>query len=364
MLLRDQVDCAEYAGWCALDDAHLNGLRLLVEGGFRMRSELLLAEEAVRALVLHTRACVLGSYPRALPLSVGWLFEGEPPRPPLSYSTDDPDLPRSVAAAMEKADRLRRLRVTELVRSGLPGVFSDGTAAVAVFGTNAKGPMVGVMTSFAQDHQLATDLLVAAIGGASVYASDHSVDVVLEALDEHVREARGVGAALPLPLVVDVVLERCRGVRSEIPDVIAAIRNEISPGVRRFHEMLTLLRPGGLHLPEAKAAARWIRGEASQILTGSAPLQLVARGISQQLLGWLTGGVPGGAILEEVVSHAANSALGQWSWLQRSMRPSLASGFRRSFRRTTVFSSDLLRRDMLMPSETLAESEEDASLRS
>jgi len=350
--LRDQIAPNQYASLCALQRSHFNALIRLVEGGLEAQ-DLDSVEDALQAIVYHRGCFVPGTYPADIPLWAAEIVD-EPPRPELAISTADDAIPHGLREALlEPVSTLREALSTRLSSGqGIPIVGEPPPGHDAIWGTRNRVPQKLAIPSFARELQQgmvagreASDILVALLGGASVFVEGFERNPIVAEL-----HARTGTVEVQLPEVLPRVLELARSsARTNIPDIALSLRAQLARDVARFHELLSLLSIDNLiaRPAEAEKAARQLENEALRFAASHCDVLVEkrVRGLAQPLfesavaLGAL--GVSdspvvgaaalvatltkiGGAIGKELVDLAA-----QLPPLQRSLRPSLALGSRR-----------------------------------
>lgn len=368
MGLRDEIDPTGMAGWCGISPSHVLALKHLVHGGLQ-RDDVGLVQDALQGLICHVNVCVLGMEPSALPLSLCELFEA-PLRPQFSFSTGDPDMPAHIARALDAAEKSKTEKVSNILAAISGRAFSPGKALVVGQGSGELGAqLVGAYQQYFQHSTEVWDELVCTLGGASVLTASATSHKVFDALEDHLREARGPSSELAFPDALAVVLERASGVRAQIPRVLGDLRAELRPSVTAIHERLTALSQGDLFSKEANDAAKYVRDQALQMLPGANAQPTLIRGLSaavgaaagggtSALLTAKAPGMPGAAETGQLAQRGAEAAVGgvanAWTWIQRKFRPSLAYDLRTKMARATSHPSQKLLRGLLTDEEQRA----------
>jgi hypothetical protein len=238
------------------------------------------------------------------------------PSPPLSYSTDDPDIPKALHAdLMASGDAVGSYIENSFGTRPFASAWSASRGSMRALTTDGprEAPVKGmsaVVQESARLHDRVIRLLAGYFGGASLFASDfpslnpdaalpHVAPVSsllgqLDAQHDAAYRSSGLRAVLRLPPFLSVVLERARS-RDDIPRECSNLKAELEgeasivhTALRRFNEARTP--------KDAEGAYKMLHGVCDQLgkrqKANATPLMLRLRGIGLDVLSFLLGGHP------------------------------------------------------------------------
>ncbi len=330
--LREQLGRTEYAGWATVTVEHVDGLYRLMEGGIRCESDVELADELLTALVLHPRVAVAGVPLNQLPPALIPLFE-DCPKPAVTFSDSDPDLPEWLTTTWTRVDEARRAGLRSLITGAMaaPVGTSEPTQQLLVGGRMldvSARDLAANVSEFTFGFESFSDTLLMLIGGASTFAGENTKDVLFPTLDEQLEAALGRPAEVPRPDVLRMVLSRAQNVRSRIPESIEAVRAELSRSVTRVHQLLSDLTEHPLHSKEARKAGQALTHEALVLAGRSEGTHALYRIAVRGLSTYLVAPIPNSIIREAVVSSIAEVAPQGIARIRNWFRPSFSRALR------------------------------------
>lgn len=360
--LVDQIRRGQYTGTAFIDEEPLEALERVIHGPIRDRDDLLHAEVALRALLLHDITYAIWWPFR--PSGVAEIFESlaqEPPRPALVFNTGDPAIPDTIRAQLSEAIGLTSIYMRRTVAAAGGAGFAmaagsfGSSSTIATFTPDghplaiAAPAFMDVFNGAMQIHDAAVRQLIGYFGGASMSVTAigrNPCREMLAELDKHYDTSGASGfydtVDVQLPVFLKVLLHRAAS-REEMPRVLRELKKEMEvPSRAIFRSMMDY---DGASSDVDRLDARRRIGEQTARLSS---LLRIDTSLSGRLRGMghvaeavmrLFAGQVGGAILK-VADAASNTRT-----LNRALTPSLADNLSRmAWSVEQVASEDLITR--------------------